>query len=305
MTPHRLATIGLIDAVDKGDVDKVVFFLRKKKNLRLNVNVKDPHNNDSPILHVVIYNATKHVNRKLYFMSVLGRVKGAKEKAVTAARARRDDIKIIRLLIHHGADVNIHSSDQNDDMLPHTDALHIAAKYDPLLIQYLIKSPSASINSRDENGYTPLHYAVVGLRPRQGGDEGTQQTKLRQRISMIKLLLKHPKIRINCRDKQGKTPLLIAVNSDKADVVKIFLKDGANPNIKDNNGKSPLDYNYENIVEQSRGFLADVPGGLDDVKRIRAMLLEYGATKNPHRERARKKRARKAAAEAKLKKRKK
>ena len=58
MTPSEQATIELIDAVDKGDSKKVVFFLKKK--IRLNVNVKDPHNNNRSILHVAISNAAQH-----------------------------------------------------------------------------------------------------------------------------------------------------------------------------------------------------------------------------------------------------
>jgi len=263
MTPSEEATIELIDAVDKGNSKKVAFFLKKKKKLRLNVNVKDPHNYDCPILHVAISNAAQH----------------AKSQAATSVRARKEDIKIIKLLINYGANVNIKDSGYS--------AMHLAAKHDPSLIQYLIKSPNASINSRDDNGCTPLHYAVEGLHSRSPSSRDPEN--IRQRISMIKMLLKQPTITINCQNKDKKTPLLIAVDLNDDKVVEILLAAGADPDIKDKNGKSPLDYNYNRV--EAAAWMRD--GATSSKTIIKAKLLEYGATENPHRERARKERARK------------
>ena len=264
MNPSEEATIELIDAVDKGDAKKVAFFLKKKKKLRLNVNVKDPHNYDCPILHVAISNAAQHAKSRY---------------SERSRRARKEDIKIIKLLINYGANVNIKDSGYS--------ALHLAAKHDPSLIQYLIKSPNASINSRDDNGCTPLHYAVEGLPTRSPSSRDPEN--IRQRISMIKMLLKQPTITINCQNKDKKTPLLIAVDLNDDKVVEILLAAGADPDIKDKNGKSPLDYNYNRV--EAAAWMRD--GATSSKTIIKAKLLEYGATKNPHRERARKARARK------------
>ena len=257
MTPSEQATIELIDAVDKGNSKKVAFFLKKKKKLRLNVNVKDPHNYDRTILHVAISNAAQRAK----------------------SRASKEDIKIIKLLINNGADVNIKESGHS--------ALHLAATHCPMLIQYLIKSPSASINSRDDNSCTPLHYAVEGLYG--SSSNAVDPENIRQRISMIKMLLKQPTIIINCQNKDKKTPLLIAVDLNDEEVVEILLDAGADPDIKDKNGKSPLDYNY-NRTEAAAWMRDGTPSSKTIIK---AKLLEYGATENPYRARARKERARK------------
>ena len=75
------------------------------------------------------------------------------------------------------------------------------------------------------------------------------------------------------------------LNNDE--VVKILLDAGADPDIKDKKGKSPLDYNYE-VLGRGREGVTNRSKTI-----IKAKLLEYGATENPHRERARKARARK------------
>ena len=106
---------------------------------------------------------------------------------------------------------------------------------------------------------------------------------------MIKMLLKQPTITINCQNKDKKTPLLIAVDLNDDKVVEILLAAGADPDIKDKNGKSPLDYNYDRV--EAAAWMRD--GATSSKTIIKAKLLEYGATKNPHRERARKARARK------------
>ncbi len=68
---------------------------------------------------------------------------------------------------------------------------------------------------------------------------------------------------INQQDKSGLTYLTVAVRQFKADIVHIFLENGANPNICDNLGVSPLAY----------AFLKYLP----DTEPIIRLLLQYGA----------------------------
>ena len=68
---------------------------------------------------------------------------------------------------------------------------------------------------------------------------------------------------INRKDKSGLTFLTIAVRQYKADIVQLLLENGADPNICDNLGVSPLAY----------AFLKYVP----DTELIIRLLLQYGA----------------------------
>ena len=68
---------------------------------------------------------------------------------------------------------------------------------------------------------------------------------------------------INYQDKTGMTYLSIAVRQFKDDVVQMLLENGADPNICDNLGVSPLAYT----------FLKKLP----NTKRIIELLLQFGA----------------------------
>ena len=68
---------------------------------------------------------------------------------------------------------------------------------------------------------------------------------------------------INHQDKSGMTYLSIAVRQFKDDIVQMLLENGADPNICDNLGVSPLAY----------AFLKQLP----NTKRIIELLLQFGA----------------------------
>lgn len=68
---------------------------------------------------------------------------------------------------------------------------------------------------------------------------------------------------INCQDKSGMTYLSITVRQFKDDIVQMLLENGADPNICDNLGVSPLAYT----------FLKKLP----NTKRIIELLLQFGA----------------------------
>lgn len=94
------------------------------------------------------------------------------------------------------------------------------------------------INSFDFHGRTKLHLAVM---------EGSlKKTKLYLYIGA--------KINLWARDNYGWTPLHYAASIGSGDIVEILLKKGADPNIKDNEGKIPLDI----AVEKGHEGVADI-----------------------------------------------
>ena len=52
-------------------------------------------------------------------------------------------------------------------------------------------------------------------------------------LDIVKLLLKHPKIIINARSKNGKTALFFAAAAGHSKIVEYLVKQGANPKIKE------------------------------------------------------------------------
>ena len=80
----------------------------------------------------------------------------------------------------------------------------------------------AWIDSKNESGWTALHYAVVKNNP-----------------EMIQLLIKSD-ADINKKDKKrGQTPLHFAAMTEKKEAVELLLANNADPKIKDINKKTP------------------------------------------------------------------
>src|SRR5262249_33806443 len=96
----------------------------------------------------------------------------------------------------------------------------------------------ANPNIKDNDGRTPLHYAVSD-----------------KHEAKITSLLKH-KAKLDIQDKDGKTPLHYAVDTTydskgnmclpKIELIKMLLEEGATPNIKDNRNKTPSGIAYYN-----------------------------------------------------------
>ena len=112
----------------------------------------------------------------------------------------------------------------------------------------------------DQNGYPPLHYAVIrdhvesarALILPSGEYDLTQMVKgktalhyaakCRETSEMISLLLSNNELRgnIDQRSKNGQTPLHLASYQNRHQNVRVLLRLGAKPNIKNNDGWTPL-----------------------------------------------------------------
>ena len=82
----------------------------------------------------------------------------------------------------------------------------------------------ADVNARDRNGVTPLVLAV-----NLGFVEG------------VELLVEY-KARVDDSNDAGETPLISAVHRRHAELARLLLKAGADPDRKDNSGRSARDY---------------------------------------------------------------
>ncbi|HEX4069031.1 MAG TPA: ankyrin repeat domain-containing protein [Candidatus Babeliales bacterium] len=106
-------------------------------------------------------------------------------------------------------------------------ALMLAAKDDDCSFIHILFNRKANVNAADTEGTTALMMAV---------ENGREHA--------IKCLLKHPHIAINQQDKKGYTVLLYAFNifrnSKKKLIIKFLLDAGANPEIANHNGDTPL-----------------------------------------------------------------
>jgi uncharacterized protein len=88
----------------------------------------------------------------------------------------------------------------------------------------------ADISATDREGRTVLHFAVLG---KEGAENSFPSEEL------IQLLLR-ARARLDAVDKQGRTPLFVAMEKDEAIPVKLLLEQGANVNVAASDGRTPL-----------------------------------------------------------------
>lgn len=124
---------------------------------------------------------------------------------------------IATLLLEHGADVNA------TDTLGKTPLLLIIPKKQQEQMYNLLLSNKADTKSKDMYGDTVLHVATM---------MGIQVTVLEQ---MVKYGAD-----INARNKQGVTPLSVAIEHKLDDHIKFYVQNNADINAEDVQGRTPL-----------------------------------------------------------------
>lgn len=128
-----------------------------------------------------------------------------------------EDIPLVRAMLIHGADCKATASQQN------WSALHCAVwKGRPQTVQLLLEH-GANINQQDILGMTPLMQSVM---PNRG--------------DMTRLLLDHG-ASVSIETRSGDSALHMAVwyEIDKS-IIRQLLAHGANPNLADKKGETPL-----------------------------------------------------------------
>jgi ankyrin repeat protein len=163
----------------------------------------------------------------------------------------------LKVLIELGADIN--SIDDNGE-----NALFLIAHFDipgvEQCIDLLIKS-GINVNEKNKNGKTPLMEAGVfgnltlvkeliksgaNLQENDNNENNTllnvvfmqvQESYKKKKAEIISLLISNG-CDINCLDKNGSTPLIIAVENENVEIVKVLLKLGAKKQINNNKGEN-------------------------------------------------------------------
>ena len=130
--------------------------------------------------------------------------------------AYRGNIRIIQILIDYGASIDVST-------INGLNILHMAAQGDnPNVIIYFKEKYKMSIYSKDLKDNTPLHWACFNC----------AEHSVNYLLSFMN--------DINQQNNLGQTALHIAIFTERIRIIKKLLKKGADLNIKDKNGKNPI-----------------------------------------------------------------
>ncbi|CAB0040378.1 unnamed protein product [Trichogramma brassicae] len=109
--------------------------------------------------------------------------------------------------------------------------LHLALAHHHATVAKLLLRGGAYPNLADKKGFTPLHRICM------------QRYHFCSAEMFFKIIdEKNQLVRIDAKDKLGRTPLQLAVFNGKKRAAKLLLKRGADPNSVNNDGSTPLHY---------------------------------------------------------------
>ncbi|XP_054379020.2 fibronectin type 3 and ankyrin repeat domains protein 1 isoform X12 [Pongo abelii] len=165
--------------------------------------------------------------------------------------AQKGYTRLVKILVSNGTDVNLKNGSGKDSLMLACYAGHLD------VVKYL-RRHGASWQARDLGGCTALHWAadgghcsVIEWMIKDGCevdvvDTGSGWTPL-MRVSAVSgsqrvaSLLIDAGANVNVKDRNGKTPLMVAVLNNHEELVQLLLDKGADASVKNEFGKGVLE----------------------------------------------------------------
>ncbi|CAB0029670.1 unnamed protein product [Trichogramma brassicae] len=136
---------------------------------------------------------------------------------------------VVEKFIEHGQDPNCLPQECADP------PLHSAVYFQRNKVVELLLRNGADPNSVDVRGWTPLH-VICREECNDYDDDADDLTQMLFEISAEK----HQTVQIEAQDKKGNTPLHFALKCGKRELIELLLIKGANPNLANGEGLTPL-----------------------------------------------------------------
>ncbi|HUD25458.1 MAG TPA: ankyrin repeat domain-containing protein [Burkholderiaceae bacterium] len=131
----------------------------------------------------------------------------------------KDDVPAVRALLESGVDPNSRDRDAR------TPLMYAVVDGKLNVFGLLATYPGVDLNAQDKSGNSALHFAA-------------QDYRVAEAETLLKL-----QARVDARDSYGNTPLWRAVfnSQGRGEIIRLLLAHGADPNSKNDKGKSPID----------------------------------------------------------------
>ena len=167
-------------------------------------------------------------------------IKDANNETGIIIATGRNDIAMVKLFLEHGADINIAS-----DKIDNTPIMIASVKGYLDIVQLLIEKSNPDMTILNGYGGTALIPACE-----------------RGHVDVVKFLLERTNVNVNHINKPGWTALLEAIvlsNGGKSqqEIVRLLLAHGADKNIADKNGITPLEHAKKKGFKELVDILSD------------------------------------------------
>ena len=183
---------------------------------------------------------------------------------VAALKGRH--FQTVNLLSHSGAHVDVR------DEYEGTSLFSAAAEGDLEMVQVLLDN-KADVNAQKDDNWTPIHAVSEGSMFLRESASSHNIPQLQLLPAVARLLLERG-AEVNARTNRGSTPLHIAANYGRVEVVRMLLEHGANVGAEDDEGRTPLHVAAGFELLNADYDTVKVGNGRAEVIRV---LLDHGA----------------------------
>ena len=234
----------------KGHIDIVKYLIEECGSDKLCRDVRDGYT----LLHCAAINGHNHLIRYLHSQGCDVENRNKKGETPLHVAASHGQLDTVKLLI-----VDL-QCDRESKAVNEQTPLHFAASEGHIsVVQYLARDSNCDVMCRDTLGHTPaqlailkghlnvlkffvqhFEYDVIGI-TNNIGQFAIHTACLAGQIKIAKYLFEGCHCDITCEDKDGNTPLHLAVSASKnTELMKYLVSEGCNRNAKRHHGVTPL-----------------------------------------------------------------